>query len=150
VTVAIRPARSADAAGLAEIARAAYAPYAGDLGFEPPPMRQDFPADIAAGAVWMCDGGYVVARAKGADWLIENVGVAPGRQGRGAGRALIAFAEAEGRRRGFARVVLYTHARMARPLALYPRLGYVETARRTENGLDRVYFAKRLAPGEGG
>jgi hypothetical protein len=57
---------------------------------------------------------------------------------------LIAVAEAHGRERGFARVVLYTHARMARPRALYPALGYVETARRTENGLDRVYFAKSL------
>ncbi|MEM1315837.1 MAG: GNAT family N-acetyltransferase [Pseudomonadota bacterium] len=148
----IRPARAEEAAALAAIARAAYAPYLPRLGFEPPPMRQDFAADIADGAVWVGGDppeGYVVARPRGEDWLIENVARAP-QAPRGLGRRLLAFAEAEGARRGFARAVLYTHAKMTENRALYPRLGWTETARREEHGLPRVFFAKPLAPGGGG
>lgn len=147
----IRPARAEDAGPLAALARAAYAIYVPRLGFEPPPMRQDFPADIAAGRVWAAewaDGGagtlgYVVARPEGPDWMIENVARAPDAP-RGLGRALIAFAEDEGRARGFARVVLYTNEMMVENQALYPRLGYVETGRRTRNGLSRVFYAREL------
>ncbi|MEC9435646.1 MAG: GNAT family N-acetyltransferase [Pseudomonadota bacterium] len=150
----IREAEAEDAPALSAIARAAYALYVPRLGFEPPPMRQDFPADIDAGRVWAAawaDGGggasglvgYVVARPEGADWMIENVARAPDGP-RGLGRALVAFAEAEGRARGFGRVVLYTNAAMTENQALYPRLGYVETGRREENGLSRVYYAKDL------
>ena len=146
----IRPAAPGDAAALIAIARAAYAPFVPLIGREPPPMQQDFPADIADGAAWVSGSpiqGYIVARPKGADWLIENVGITPPAQGRGLGRALIAFAEEEGQHRGHARVVLYTNAAMTRNLSLYPRLGYVEAGRgRTASGLDRVHFAKALAP----
>ncbi|HUF55298.1 MAG TPA: GNAT family N-acetyltransferase, partial [Thermohalobaculum sp.] len=144
-----RPAREADAAAMARIARAAYAPYVTEIGFEPPPMVQDFPAAIAAGRSWVIGEpllGFVVAYSIGADWHIENVAVDRHAQGRGIGRALIAAAEAEGRARGHARVVLYTNAAMRPNLTLYPRLGYARTARRVEHGLDRVYFEKRLEP----
>ena len=149
----IDPASVWDAPALAAIARAAYAQYVPLIGRDPPPMLQDFPADIADGAVWTARGaegpvGYVVARPKGQDWLLENVAVAPDAQGGGLGRRLIARAEAEGAARGFARVVLYTNAKMTANLALYPRLGYVKTDQRREHGLDRVFFAKPL-PSDG-
>ncbi|MEO0682327.1 MAG: GNAT family N-acetyltransferase [Pseudomonadota bacterium] len=147
MTEAARPARPDEAAALRALARAAYAPYVPRLGFEPPPMRQDFPADIAAAAVWVIGEpplGFVVARASGEDWLIENVARAPDAP-RGLGRRLMAAAEAEGACRGFARAVLYTHERMAENRALYPRLGWTEIARREEDGLPRVFFAKSLA-----
>ncbi len=145
---AIRPARPEDAAALAQLARAAYARYVPLIGREPPPMLQDFPADIGDGVVWVAGNGpdgYVVCRPKGGDWLIENVAVAPDCQGCGIGNALISFAEAQGRARGFARVTLYTNARMTDNLAMYPRLGYTETGRREEMGLDRVFFVKNLS-----
>ena len=145
----IEPATPEDATALAAIARAAYAQYAPLIGREPPPMLQDFPADIADGAVWTARDrerpvGYVVARPKGEDWLLENVAVSPAARGGGLGRRLIAWAEAEGAARGFARVVLYTNAKMTSNLALYPRLGYVETGQRRQDGLNRVFFAKPL------
>lgn len=148
----IAPALPDDASALARIARAAYERYVPLIGREPAPMLQDFPADIADGAVWTARGaagpvGYVVARPQGEDWLLENVAVAPEAQGTGLGRRLIARAEAEGAARGFARVVLYTNAKMTANLALYPRLGYVETGRRREDGFDRVFFVKALADG---
>ncbi len=143
---AVRPARAADAPRLAEIARAAYAPYVAAIGREPPPMLQDFPAAIAAGRVWVAGApdGFVLAYAQGADWHVENLAVDPAAQGRGLGPALLAAAEAEGRARGHPRVTLYTNAAMAGALALYPRLGYTETDRRVEHGLSRVHFAKDL------
>lgn len=143
----IRTARSEDTAALGLIARAAYEPYVAAIGREPPPMVQDFTAAIAAGRARVIGEpvrGFVIAYADGDEWLIENVAVAPEAQGQGLGRALIRAAEADGMARGHARVVLYTNAAMAPNLTLYPRLGYAETARRREHGLDRVYFAKPL------
>ena len=66
-------------------------------------------------------------------------------QGKGHGRTLVAFAEAEARRRGHAEIRLYTHVLMAENLAIYGRLGFAETHRVTEKGYDRVYMMKRLA-----
>lgn len=143
----IRPGVPGDVPRLGEIARAAYAPYVPLIGFDPPPLLQDFAADVAEGAVWVADdpvAGYVVARPQAGDWLLENVAVAPEAQGRGLGRALIALAEDEGARRGFARIVLYTNIHMASNLKLYPALGYREVDRRTEHGLSRVFFEKTL------
>lgn len=143
----IRPARAREAAALAEIARAAYAPYVPLLGFEPPPMRPDLPAAIAAGRVRVAGDpaeGFVIAGPDGADWHIENVSVAPARQGTGLGRALIAHAERLGRAAGFRRVTLYTNRVMEGPLALYPRLGYARTHEETLGRLHRVHFAKEL------
>ncbi len=148
----IDPALPDDASALVRIARAAYETYVPLIGREPAPMLQDFPADIADGAVWTARGaegpvGYVVARPKGEDWLLENVAVAPEAQGTGLGKRLIERAEAEGAVRGFARVILYTNAKMTANLSLYPSLGYVETGRREQDGFDRVFFVKALADG---
>jgi GNAT superfamily N-acetyltransferase len=77
--------------------------------------------------------------------LLENVAVLPSAAGKGIGKALIGFCEDEARRRGFGSVHLYTNERMAENLSIYPRLGYVEVARRVEDGFNRVFFAKRVA-----
>ncbi|MEL6476261.1 MAG: GNAT family N-acetyltransferase [Pseudomonadota bacterium] len=143
----IRAARTEEAAELSALARAAFAPYAPAIGRMPAPALQDFPAAIAGGNVWVAGRpprGYVVAFAKAGAWFLENVAVAPVAQGQGMGQTLIAFAEEEGRRRGFDRITLYTNAKMAAPLALYTALGYTETGRRREDGFDRVYFERRL------
>jgi GNAT superfamily N-acetyltransferase len=64
--------------------------------------------------------------------------------GRGLGRALLAFAEDEARRRGLPEIRLHTNAAMADNLAMYPRLGYAEVGRETRGGFHRVLFAKAL------
>jgi ribosomal protein S18 acetylase RimI-like enzyme len=76
--------------------------------------------------------------------VVNNVAVAPAFQGRGHGRALLSFAEAEARRRGLPEVRLHTNAAMADNIIMYPRLGYVETGRETQGGFDRVLFVKAL------
>lgn len=144
----IRPARPEDAAACTAIARAAYAPYVPLIGREPPPMLQDFPTDIAAGKVWVAGdpiAACVVAGPRGTAWLLENVAVSPDAQGQGLGRALIAHVEAIARAAGAEAVELYTNALMTANLSLYPALGYVEAGKRTELGLNRVYFRKPLS-----
>jgi GNAT superfamily N-acetyltransferase len=76
--------------------------------------------------------------------VVDNVAVAPRLQGRGYGRALLAFAEDEARRRGLAEIRLHTNAAMADNLLMYPKLGYTETERVTQNGFDRVLVVKAL------
>lgn len=149
-----RPARPEKAAAVRAAVRDAYAPWVARIGREPGPMGDDYARRVADGQAWLVedDGGRVVGvlvvqddPGDSAALLLDNVAVVPAAQGRGVGRALIAFAEDETRRRGRDRVRLYTNALMAENVALYRRLGYAETARRREAGFDRVFLEKRLA-----
>ena len=145
----IRPAEPADAPRLREIALAAYARYVERIGLEPGPMGADYEEAIASAEVWvaMVDGdvaGYAVTRHPGDGVLLENLAVAPGRQGRGIGRALIAHVETRAMARGAAYVELYTHEAMTENRRLYARLGYEETGYVVEDGYRRVFMAKTL------
>lgn len=148
----IRPARPQDAEALRACAVAAYARHAAAMGRKPAPMLADYPAQVAAGQVWLAVDaadrllGFVVCHAQGDDMLLENVAVWPDQAGRGIGRALIAWCEAAAQAAGLAGVVLYTNVKMADNLRLYPRLGYAETGRRVEDGFHRVWFRKALPP----
>ena len=51
--------------------------------------------------------------------LLDNIAVSPARQGSGLGRRLLAFAEAEALRRGYAEIRLYTHQTMVENQRLY-------------------------------
>nr|WP_280652810.1 GNAT family N-acetyltransferase [Jannaschia formosa] len=119
------------------------------IGREPAPMTADYAARIARGTVWVDMAGelrgFVVFHPDGSDMLLETVATHPDHVGRGIGLALIAFCEAEARRRGSRAVRLYTNAAMARNLTLYPRLGYALDGRREEDGFARVFFRKDLA-----
>lgn len=76
--------------------------------------------------------------------LLDNIAVAPERQGAGLGRRLLAFAEAEALRRGFHEVWLDTHQKMVENQRLYRAFGYEETGRGSDAGFDRVFMRKRL------
>jgi ribosomal protein S18 acetylase RimI-like enzyme len=54
------------------------------------------------------------------------------------------FAERQASARGLRRMTLYTNEVMTENLAIYARLGYRETARRSESGYSRVFMAKDL------
>ena len=144
-----RRARPEEAAALRDLVRAAYAPWVAMIGREPAPMNDDFAARIAAGEAWVVEEegtlqAVLILEDTPTGLLIDNVAVAGGAQGKGLGRALLAFAEAEARRRGQWRVWLYTHERMARNIALYLRLGFAETHREEQAGFRRVFMEKRL------
>jgi ribosomal protein S18 acetylase RimI-like enzyme len=112
-------------------------------------MDDDYAARCAAGEAWLLDrdgallGAIVLEDAPDHLWL-DNVAVDPAAQGQGLGRALMAFAEAEARRRALPEIRLLTNVLMVRNIALYARLGFVETARAEQDGFARVYMAKRL------
>ncbi len=147
----IRPAVAADAARVAAIADAAYRPYLQRMSRNPAPMEEDYGARIAEGLTWVLeeDGeilGLLVLESHADHLLLDNIAVDPARHGQGIGRRLLDFTEAEARRRGCGAVELYTNEVMVENIAMYERLGYVETGRTQDRGYDRVFFRKALAP----
>ena len=145
----VRAAVVEDQETVRRIVHAAYAPYISRIGRPPGPMLDDYAARIAAGQVWVaeqsgCIAGVLVLEERPDRLLLDNVAVDPGWQGRGIGRALIGFAEAEARRLEWHELHLYTHALMTENRALYRRIGFVDIARVQEKGFDRVYMAKLL------
>jgi ribosomal protein S18 acetylase RimI-like enzyme len=149
----IRPAVAGDVPTVRAVVEAAYALYIPRIGRKPAPMTADYPSLVAAQEVWVgeTDGrvvGVLVIRSSAAALELENVAVDPAEQGHGHGRALVSFAESHARERGLGAVELYTNEAMTENIELYPRLGYVETERRTEDGYRRVYFRKTLDSGQ--
>lgn len=57
---------------------------------------------------------------------------------------LLDFAETKAARRRWDAVTLYTNALLVKNIAIYAARGYVERARQTAKGFDRVYMEKRL------
>ncbi|HME27019.1 MAG TPA: GNAT family N-acetyltransferase [Acetobacteraceae bacterium] len=132
-----------------DVVHAAYAHYLPRIGKPPGPMLDDYAQRIADGQAGVLeDAGRIagiLVLEEGADgFLLDNIAVLPEYQGKGLGRTLIEFAEAEARRRGYREIRLYTHVLMTENIALYRRVGFVETHRVSEKGYDRVYMAKQL------
>lgn len=145
----IRAAGNHDAPAMHDVVHAAYRHYIPRIGKPPGPMLDDYARRIADGQAWVLeDAGHIVGilvlEATPAGFLLDNIAVLPECQGKGHGRTLIEFAEAEARRRGFRDIHLYTHALMTENIALYRRAGFVETHRVSEKGYDRVYMTKQL------
>jgi ribosomal protein S18 acetylase RimI-like enzyme len=145
----IRIARHHHAPVVRDVVDAAYTHYIARIGKPPSPMLDDYGRRIADGQTWVIEDagrivGVVVLEETQAGFVLDNVAVLPGCQGKGHGRALVAFAEAEARRRGYDAVHLYTHALMIENIGFYYRLGFIETHRVSEKGYDRVYMTKHL------
>ena len=146
----IRRAEPVDRKAVERIVRDAYSIYVERIGKPPGPMLDDYAALIADGVVSVLEepdgtiAAIIVLLAKPDHLLLDNIAVRPDRQGRGLGRQLIAFAETEARRLGYAELRLYTHAKMTENVALYERLGFVETGRGHQAGYNRVFMSKRI------
>lgn len=150
----IRRAGPADRPFIDRLVAAAYAKYVPRIGKPPAPMLADYAGLIDAGVVYVLEhrstpAGVIVLYPGDGHLFVENVAVAPAGHGRGLGRVLMAFAEAEAVRRGLPEVRLYTHQRMTENLGFYRHLGYRVTGRREADGYQRIYFRKRLAAGGG-
>ena len=145
-----RRAGVADAGAVADLTRAAYAPWVPVIGREPLPMSVDYREAVQAHRIDLLhqDGALValIEMVPEIDHLwIENVAVAPGHQGRGLGRVLIAHAEAVALALGTPDLRLLTNAAFAANLRFYLNLGFAEDRREPFRGGMTVYFRKRCA-----
>jgi ribosomal protein S18 acetylase RimI-like enzyme len=147
----MRPARPDEAVAVAALVEAAFSRHVAAVGRRPAPMDDDHAARIAGGEQYVADGdepgtlaASIVLADAGDHLVVDNVAVAPACQGQGRGRALLAFAEDEARRRGLPEIRLSTNVAMADNIIIYARLGYAETGRETQGRFERVLFAKAL------
>ena len=110
-------------------------------------MLADYHVALAEHQLWVGElGGNVVAVLEllplPTHLLIENIAVQPERQGSGVGRLLLAFAEQEATRQGYAEVRLYTNAKFTENLAIYSKLGYRELRREVTPAAEIVHMSK--------
>ena len=143
----IRRAVAADVPAIERIVHDAYVKYVARIGKPPGPMLDDYAARVAAGEVSVCaeDGdlaGILVLEPAADHLLLDNIAVAPGWQGRGVGRLLLDFADAQARRAGYTELRLYTHVLMHENIALYTHLGWQEYGRGEQSGFQRVFMRK--------
>jgi ribosomal protein S18 acetylase RimI-like enzyme len=145
----IRPAREGEAAIVQDVVHAAYAHYIPRLGKLPGPMLDDYARRILDQQAWVLEDadrivGILVLETTADGFMLDNIAVLPTCHGKGNGRELIRFAEAEAQRRGYREIRLYTHVLMTENIRLYRRIGFVETHRVSEKGYERVYMTKQL------
>lgn len=144
----IRPAIPIDVTAVMRIVIDAYAPHALRMDQTPGPMMDDYTGRIAAGQVYVSGDpiqGVLVLIAAADHMLLDNVAVANDMQGQGLGTQLVQAAMNIARAAGHGTLRLYCHVTMVENMRLYQRLGFVETHRVTEHGLDRVYFEYDLS-----
>jgi ribosomal protein S18 acetylase RimI-like enzyme len=146
---AIRPATAADVPGIADTVERAYRRYVAEIGKPPAPMLDDYAVRVEECRVWVVEqegrvAGICVLLPAAGYLLLDNIAVAPEHQGKGLGKRLLAFAEAEAMRRGYDEIRLYTHQKMTANQRLYAAIGYEETGRGSTAGYDRVFMRKRL------
>lgn len=147
----IRQALPADRPAIEAIVNAAYSKYIPLIGRPPGPMLDDYGALITKEHVFVLEAetgiiGLTVFFAEPGGFVLDNVAIAPEAQSKGHGRRLIAFAEEAARRAGSLTIRLYTNEVMTRNIALYTRLGYVETHRGEGEGYQRVFMTKEFSP----
>ncbi len=145
----IRRAVAQEADAVRDLVRAAYRHYVPIIGIEPAPMTDDYAQRIADEQVWVLIedaalAGVLVLEEQADCFLLDNIAIAPDRQGLGYGRKLLDFAEVQAHQAGWNDITLYTNALMTDNIAIYRARGYVERERRTEKGFDRVYMVKPL------
>jgi N-acetylglutamate synthase-like GNAT family acetyltransferase len=145
----IRPAGPSDACSMQDIASKAYQRYVNRIGRKPRPMTADYDRIAESGHAWVAeeDGrvvGLLVLNPAGDHMLLENVAVAPHAQGLGVGARLLEVAEEQARAHELREVRLYTNEAMVENLAYYPRRGYHETHRSSQDGFRRVFFSKTI------
>jgi ribosomal protein S18 acetylase RimI-like enzyme len=147
--IQIRVASITDCQAVEAIVQAAYAPYVPRIGRKPGPMLDDYPRLIREKRVYVLVAeeiifGILVLVSQEGSMLLDNVAVSPEAQGRGYGRKLLEFAEQSAADAGYDSISLYTNEAMVENIALYSRIGFVETHRAEEKGLRRIYMSKSL------
>jgi GNAT superfamily N-acetyltransferase len=111
-----------------------------------------YPPFIAAGTVWLAerDGapvGFLAASEEGEALHVLELAVVLEAQGQGAGRALMAAAEAKARDLGLRALTLTTFRDLAWNERFYQRLGFRTLAPGELDGRLKSYLAKEVAKG---
>jgi N-acetylglutamate synthase-like GNAT family acetyltransferase len=145
----LRTATQADAAAIRDLTRAAYAKWVPLIGREPKPMAADYAAALRDHRIDLLeidgDLAALIELIPAADHLlIENIAVAPARQGSGLGAGLLAHAEAIARAQGVAELRLYTNQRFVENIAFYRRRGFAVTREEALPHGVATHMAKRL------
>lgn len=147
----VRQATREDVPAIERVVERAYAGYIARIGRRPAAMDDDYAARVLRGEAFVWDDGGVVGVLVimlGPDHLlVDNLAVGPDRRGEGIGRALLRFAELRAIAHGLPELRMSTNEALSENLVLYPRLGFSETGRRTDEGYSRVFFRKRLKAG---
>ncbi len=152
MTTAIGLAHIEDVPAIAALVDAAYQHYVPVIGRKPRPMLDDHAARTMRGENFICeDGGTLRAVIALVDeppgaLHIFNIAVDPDEQGRGLLRQLLAFADAEARRRGLPLLTLYTNQLMTRNRAIYAHLGFAEVGTEEANGYSIVFMQRPVTP----
>ena len=153
--IEIRPGVPADAQAIRSLTRAAYAKWVALIGREPLPMQADYERAVAEHTIdlLIADGalaGLVETILRPDHLWIENVAVAPERQGRGYGRLLLAHAEKRAVEAGRFEIRLQTNQAFAANLELYAKLSYMIDGAEPFRGGILVYMSKRIEPRDAG
>ena len=150
----IRLAMTTDVPAIKLIARKSFERYVPLIGKLPAPMNAYFSGHVLKGTVFIAQSekkqgsvlGYAIVLQRDGEWLLDNIAVSPEAQGRGVGSALIAACKTFLQKRGVQRYHLNTDEAMEQNLTWYPEIGFVEMARRLEDGFSRIYFTKEMVP----
>ncbi|GKT60051.1 acetyltransferase [Colletotrichum tofieldiae] len=147
-------ANADDVPAIQSMIRVAYSKYIDRIGKEPAPMKTNYDELIKTQLVYVLQnddsrevvGAIVLRHDPVAESLhINNLVVAPAAQRRGYGRVLMGCAEDVARAYQCTSLQLYTNIKMYENLVLYPKMGFIETERKIEDGYERVYFRRELA-----
>src|SRR5215211_7555755 len=149
IEYSLRSAINGDAAKVTTLVSKAYGHYEKRIGMVPRPMTDDYAEVIKNYRVILAESGQtivgvIVLTVTEEGFLVDNVAVDPSYRGKGVGKALLEFAEAEARRAGFDSIYLYTHEKMTENLALYSKIGYVEYERRSQGDFSLVFMRKHF------
>ena len=150
----IRLAMTTDVPAIKLIARKSFERYVPLIGKPPAPMNANFSGHVLKDTVFIAQSekkqgsvlGYAIVLQRDGEWLLDNIAVSPEAQGRGIGSALIAACETFLQKQGVQRYHLYTNEAMEQNLTWYPEIGFVEMARRLEDGFSRICFTKEMVP----
>ena len=152
--LSLKRAEATDIPSIQSIINEAYSKYIPRMNKTPAPMSTDYQALLTSPTYTIfvlrssdedIVGAFVLYQEENAKNLrINNMVVDPKAQGRGYGRVLMQYAEDVAKWRGCTALTLYTNLTMVENLVLYPKMGFMESERRTEDGFQRVYFRKEL------
>ncbi len=149
-SLVVETAKAEDVPAIKPMVDAAYSKYIERLGKLPAAMTADYDKLVETHSLYVLRVGSnvvgsVLISTDNDSMKVNNLVVDPSAQGRGYGRVLMDHAEDMARAQGLAAVTLFTNERMHENIALYTKIGFTETGRKTEDGFNRVFFRKNVS-----